>query len=91
MDADRNRLNDDRRREQEEEYERMKKQWSEHEKDTEQHIRRICQENVITYIDEYPHRGKPDNAIEISGELIIFDAKSPANDNFSNFPTYIKN
>jgi len=91
LDADRNRLNDDRRREQEEEYERMKRQWSEHEKDTEQHIRRICQENVITYIDEYPHRGKPDNAIEISGELIIFDAKSPANDNFSNFPTYIKN
>ncbi|MEZ4997303.1 MAG: hypothetical protein R2758_07535 [Bacteroidales bacterium] len=34
---------------------------------------------------------KPDNTIEISGEYIIFDAKSPANDDLSNFPTYIKN
>ncbi len=37
-----------------------------------------------------PFRGNPDNTIEISGEYIIFDAKSPANDDLTNFPLYIK-
>jgi hypothetical protein len=53
----------------------------------------ICKNNVITYVsqEEFPHpRNKPDNSIEIMDQLIVFDAKSPANDNLSNFSNYIK-
>ena len=87
------RVNDERVKEKEEHFDNMKKQWREHEKDVENHLQMICKNNVITYIsqEEFPHpRNKPDNSIEIMDQLIVFDAKSPANDNLSNFPNYIK-
>ena len=87
------RLNDERVKEKEVHFDNMKKQWREHEKDVENHLQIICKNNVITYIsqEEFPHpRNKPDNSIEIMDQLIVFDAKSPANDNLSNFSNYIK-
>ncbi|MFQ3332442.1 MAG: hypothetical protein ACI84S_000870 [Thalassomonas sp.] len=87
------RLNDERVKEKEVHFDNMKKQWREHEKDVENHLQMICKNNVITYIsqEEFPHpRNKPDNSIEIMDQLIVFDAKSPANDDLSNFPKYIK-
>ncbi|MBT4333609.1 MAG: hypothetical protein HOD64_10060 [Candidatus Cloacimonetes bacterium] len=87
------RLNDERVRETEERLEAMKLKWREHEKDVENHLQKICKNNVIKYIsqEEFPHpRNKPDNSIEIMDQLIVFDAKSPANDDLSNFPKYIK-
>jgi hypothetical protein len=51
---------------------------------------KICDLNHITYVEKVPFKGNPDNTIEISGEYIIFDAKSPANDDLRNFPVYIK-
>ena len=87
------RLNDERVRETEERLKAMKLKWREHEKDVENHLQKICQNNVIKYIsqEEFPHpRNKPDNSIEIMDQLIVFDAKSPANDDLSNFPKYIK-
>jgi len=87
------RLNDERVRETEERLKAMKLKWQEHEKDVENHLQIICQNNVIKYIsqEEFPHpRNKPDNSIEIMDQLIVFDAKSPANDDLSNFPKYIK-
>ncbi len=87
------RLNDERVRETEKRFEAMKLKWHEHEKDVENHLQKICQNNVIKYIsqEEFPHpRNKPDNSIEILDQLIVFDAKSPANDDLSNFPKYIK-
>tara|TARA_B110000014_G_C20087596_1_gene569016 strand:+ start:343 stop:1518 length:1176 start_codon:yes stop_codon:yes gene_type:complete len=87
------RVNDERVKEKEEHFDNMKKQWREHEKDVQNHLQMICKNNVITYIsqEEFPHpRNKPDNSIEIMDQLIVFDAKSPANDNLSNFPNYIK-
>ena len=71
----------------------MKWTWGEHEKDVENHLQLICRNHVIKYIsqEEFPHpRNKPDNSIEIMDQLIVFDAKSPANDDLSNFPKYIK-
>ena len=68
----------------------MKLQWSEHETSVEQKIKQLCQTHLIKYIDKVPFRGNPDNAIEICDEFIIFDAKSPANDDLTNFPKYIK-
>jgi hypothetical protein len=87
------RLNDERVREAEEKAEAMKLKWREHEKDVENHLQIICHNNAINYIsqEEFPHpRNKPDNSIEIMDQLIVFDAKSPANDDLSNFPKYIK-
>ena len=68
----------------------MKKQWSEHEADVKNTIIRICDFNHVNYVDKVPFKGNPDNTIEISGEFIIFDAKSPASDDLTNFPLYIK-
>jgi hypothetical protein len=90
LEAERKRLNDDRVREAEERLDNMKRQWAEHEADVKNTIIRICDINHVSYIEKVPFRGNPDNTIEISGEYIIFDAKSPAGDDLSNFPTYIK-
>ena len=87
------RLNDERVKEAEARLEKMKWTWAEHEKDVENHLQLICRNHVIKYIsqEDFPHpRNKPDNSIEIMDQLSVFDAKSPANDDLSNFPKYIK-
>ena len=87
------RLNDLRVKETEDRLEKMKWTWGEHEKDVENHLKLICRNHVIKYIsqEDFPHpRNKPDNSIEIMDQLIVFDAKSPANDDLSNFTKYIK-
>lgn len=72
--------------------EKLKKNWSDHELHVEEKIKSLCQKHQIEYIDkeQYPFRGKPDNAIKICDELIIFDAKAPASDDLSHFKKYIK-
>lgn len=90
LEAERRRLNDEKLRETSERLEAMKKQWSEHEADVKNSIIRICDVNHVNYVEKVPFRGNPDNTIEISGEYIIFDAKSPAGDDLTNFPNYIK-
>src|SRR5690606_29567950 len=49
-----------------------------------------CERNAIEYIDNVPFKGKPDNVIKVCDEFIVFDAKSPASDDLSNFNTYIR-
>ncbi len=83
-------LHDERVGEQKESFEKMKRQWSEHESSVEQSLKMICQNHFIKYIDEVPFHGNPDNTIEICGEYIIFDAKCPSNNDLANFPKYIK-
>ena len=93
LEKEKERLNDDRVKEKEDEFNKMKLKWSEHEKDVQNHLQLICRNNVIRYIsqEDFPHpRNKPDNSIEIMEQLIVFDAKSPANDDLTNFPKYIK-
>ena len=87
------RVNDERVEKEKELQEKMKKSWAEHEKDVQRYIQLICNNHIIKYIgqEDFPHpRNKPDNCIEIMDQLIIFDAKSPANNDLSNFPKYIK-
>lgn len=87
------RLNNERLEEQRKRLEALKETWNTHERDVENHLRLICKKNVISYIEpnDFPHPGKkPDNIIEILDQYIIFDAKSPANEDLSNFPKYIK-
>ena len=94
LEKEKERLNDERVQEKESYLNEMKLTWSKHEKDVQNHLQSICKNNVIKYIsqEEFPHdRNKPDNSIEILDQLIVFDAKSPANEDLSNFPKYIKN
>ena len=87
------RVNDERVEKEKEIQEKMKRNWGDHEKDVQRQIQLICNNHIIKYIgqEDFPHsRNKPDNCIEIMDQLIIFDAKSPANDDLSNFPKYIK-
>ena len=93
LEKEKERLNDDRVQEKEDLLNKMKLKWSEHEKDVQNHLQLICRNNVIKYIsqEDFPHpRNKPDNSIEIMEQLIVFDAKSPANDDLTNFPKYVK-
>tara|TARA_B100001059_G_scaffold166104_1_gene165707 strand:- start:426 stop:1616 length:1191 start_codon:yes stop_codon:yes gene_type:complete len=94
LEKEKERLNDERVQEKESYLNEMKLTWSKHEKDVQNHLQSICKDNIIKYIsqEEFPHdRNKPDNSIEILDQLIVFDAKSPANEDLSNFPKYIKN
>jgi len=87
------RVNDERVEKEKNHQEKMKKSWGEHEKDVQRYIQLICNNHIIKYIgqEDFPYpRNKPDNCIEIMDQLIVFDAKSPANDDLSNFPKYIK-
>lgn len=93
LEKEKQRLNDERVSQEKARFEALKETWANHEKDVENHIRLICKNNVITYIEQndFPYPGgKPDNTIEILDQYIIFDAKSPANDDLINFPKYIR-
>jgi len=93
LEKEKERLNDERVNDEKKRLEKLKETWSNHEKDVENHIRLVCKNNVISYIEptDFPHPGKkPDNTIEILNQYIILDAKSPASDDLNNFPKYIK-
>ena len=70
--------------------EKVKRTWQDHEDNVNKTIKLICQEESIVFIEEWGHDKKPDNVIKICNEYIVFDAKSPRNEELSNFPTYIK-
>ncbi len=89
MEKERQRLDDDRLKEKEEEFELMKKTWVNHETDIQQSIKIICRNHIIDYVEKVPFNLKPDNTIKICEEFIIFDAKSPSNNDLKNFPSYI--
>lgn len=90
---DRDRLNEEKVKEEEKKFEEMKKTWKIHEGIVENEIKKICERNVIDYVDKssFSTKKKPDNIVRILDELIIFDAKSPAGDNLDNFQNYILN
>jgi hypothetical protein len=94
-------LDDDRLRVQQEhdaeihkKFEEMEQTWRKHEEVVEQSLRSICQRHTIEYCDKekFPFSTKkPDNAIIIADQYVIFDAKSPKNsDELGNFRNYIK-
>ena len=90
LENDRQKLNDERVREKEETFEKMKQTWRNHEDSVKNAIMNICQAQLIDYVKDVPFKGKPDNTIMIAGEYVIFDAKSPAGDDLVNFPKYLK-
>jgi hypothetical protein len=90
LENDRQKINDDRIREKEEAFERMKQTWRNHEETVKSAIKNICQAHLIDYVKDVPFKGRPDNTINIAGEFVVFDAKSPAGDDLLNFPKYLK-
>jgi hypothetical protein len=90
LENERNRLNEERIREKEEEFERIKQTWRNHEEAVKSVIRNICKVHLIEYVENVPFKGNPDNTVMIAGEYVIFDAKSPAGDDLDNFPKYLK-
>jgi hypothetical protein len=94
LDDDRLHIQQQREAEIHKEYEEMEQTWRNHEILVEQSLRNICRQHNIDYCDKekFPYSGKPDNAIVIGDQYIIFDAKSPKNtQDLTNFPDYIKN
>ncbi len=91
FDSRRKQLEDERLEEQKQIFEKMKETWQNHEKEVERVIKDICKRNQISYLskEKIEIKGKPDNTIKIIDEYVIFDAKSPANDNLDNFPKYL--
>ncbi|GIW23430.1 MAG: hypothetical protein KatS3mg068_2437 [Candidatus Sericytochromatia bacterium] len=74
-------------------YEKIKKSWKNHEENVKNKIIEICKRHNIEYIErnKSPLKLSPDNIIKIADEYIIFDAKSPQNeDKMDNFPKYIE-
>ena len=94
LDDDRQRVQAERDAEIHLQYENMAKTWKKHEDMVESTLRTICQKHTIEYCDKekFPYSGKPDNAVLICDQYVIFDAKCPKNPgDLENFPTYIKN
>ncbi len=68
----------------------LKETWSKHQENVKNVIKGICNKHTIEYVDKVPFKGEPDNALKICDEFVIFDAKSPATDDLTNFPSYLK-
>jgi hypothetical protein len=68
----------------------LKQTWINHEDNVKTRIKLICNRHGVEYSEKVPFKGKPDNTLKVNEEYIIFDAKSPANDDLSNFPLYLK-
>lgn len=90
LEEERSRLNEERIREKEEYFEKIKQTWRNHENAVRVTIKNICKAHLIEFVENVPFRGNPDNTIMIAGEYVIFDAKSPAGDDLENFPRYLK-
>lgn len=92
LESDRLRTQAEREEEIKRGFEEMKLTWAIHEEKVEESLRNICSLTHVEYVDkEQVHfRTKPDNAIKICGELVVFDAKSPETDDLRNFPKYIR-
>ncbi len=69
---------------------KLKETWANHQTRVKETITSICQRHTVEYVEKVPFKGTPDNTIKIADEYVIFDAKSPANDDLRNFPIYIK-
>ncbi len=95
LEDDRLRVQSERDAEIRSEFADMEQTWRKHEEVVEQSLRSICQRHTIEYCDKekFPFSTKkPDNAVIIADQYVIFDAKSPKNSGeLGNFPLYIKN
>ncbi len=90
LEGERQKLHEEKLKEKEDAFARMKQTWQNHETDVKERIKKICLTKEVEYVEKVPFRGNPDNSIIIADEYVIFDAKSPASDDLVNFPKYIR-
>lgn len=90
LDDERNKLSEERLKEKDEYFEKIRQTWQSHEENVKSAIRNICRTHLIEYVENVPFKGNPDNSLLIAGEYVIFDAKSPGSDDLENFPKYLK-
>jgi len=68
----------------------IKETWNNHEATVRHTIRAIAMRHGIEMIEQVPFKGTPDNTLRICEEFMLFDAKSPAGEDMSNFPAYLR-
>lgn len=93
MNLEKKKLKDDEAARLTEAFERKKAHWQSHEKQVVESLRNLCTRLNVTYFDEdtFPLAKKPDFAIELGEQLIIFDAKAPGDPSaLVNFPEYLR-
>lgn len=93
-----NRTQQERNKEKDEQHQReiekllkQKETWSNHEGNVKGRMKTISNRHGVEYLETVPFKGKPDNTLKINDEYVIFDAKSPLNEDLNNFPLYIRN
>jgi hypothetical protein len=69
----------------------LRETWTAHQENVKNTIKTICSKHTIEYVEKVPFKGEPDNTLKISNEFVVFDAKSPAGEDLSNFRNYLKN
>lgn len=69
---------------------KLKETWLNHQEKVTGMIKSLCEKYTIQYVDKVPFKGEPDNVLKICDEYVIFDAKSPGNEDLTNFPNYLK-
>lgn len=80
-------------RKQKEFFERKKLNWSEHESRVTESLKLLCRKLDLNYFDKnsFPLSKRPDFAVELGGQFIVFDAKAPSDpENINYFPEYLK-
>jgi hypothetical protein len=87
---DRQREIEERNKAEQDRLRKLKETWSNHQENVRNTIKSICSRHIIEYIEKVPFKGEPDNTLNICDEFIVFDAKSPGGDDYSNFPIYLK-
>lgn len=90
FDRDRIQVKEERHAQEIERLKLLKQTWINHEDNVRSRMKLICNRHGVEYSEKVPFKGKPDNTLKINEEYIIFDAKSPANDDLTNFPLYLK-
>jgi hypothetical protein len=72
--------------------EELKKTWVTHEKNVEERFDILCQRHGLQSVrgEDFPFRGRPDNAVLICDDYVIFDSKSPAGESLEAFPQYVR-
>jgi hypothetical protein len=88
---DRNRELEERKQAEINRIHKLRETWTAHQENVKNIIKTICSRHTIEYVDKVPFKGEPDNTIKISNEFVVFDAKSPAGEDLSNFRNYLKN
>jgi len=89
--AERDKEREDAHKEEIAKMEAMKATWGRHEDNVRDQMKAISLRLSVEYIDKVPFTGKPDNTVKICNQFVVFDAKSPASSDLSNFPDYLKN